>query len=165
MSLNFYVAERANPSSWPLGLLRWALILIFVWFGCMKFTLYEAKGIATLVQHSPIIGWLYTSFGIQGASEVIGSLELLIAICLALGAFIAAFSALGAAMSCVTFLMTLSFMLSTPGVWAVELGGFPALSGDIGEFLIKDIVLLAASACLLFNSFAVASQRSPAAAH
>jgi uncharacterized membrane protein YkgB len=42
------------------------------------------------------------------------------------------------------FLTTLSFMISTPG-WEPSLGGFPALSGGVGEFLIKDLVLLGAS--------------------
>ncbi len=32
----------------------------------------------------------------------------------------------------------------TPG-WEPSLGGFPALSGDVGEFLIKDVVLLGAA--------------------
>jgi uncharacterized membrane protein YkgB len=37
-----------------------------------------------------------------------------------------------------------SFLFSTPG-WEPTLGGFPPLSGDVGEFLIKDIVLLGAA--------------------
>ena len=40
------------------------------------------------------------------------------------------------------FLTTLSFMLTTPGVWDPF---FPALSAT-GSFLIKDLVLLGASA-------------------
>jgi len=42
-----------------------------------------------------------------------------------------------------TFLLTISFLFSTPG--AAELRyGFPVL-GDAGQFLIKDLVLLGAS--------------------
>jgi uncharacterized membrane protein YkgB len=141
---------------WPLGVLRWALVVIFLWFGCMKFTSYEAHGIEGLISHSPIIGWLNVSLGVQGSSDVIGVLELATAVALILGAFIAFFSALGAAMSCATYLVTLSFMFSTPGVTAAPLGGFPWLSGDIGQFLIKDLVLLAASVCLLLKSVQVA---------
>lgn len=155
------VAEKADTSIWPLGVLRWALVVIFLWFGCMKFTGYEAHGIAALIEHSPIVGWLHTLFGVQGASDVIGVLELATAVGLILGAFIPFFSALGAAMSCATYLITLSFMFSTPGVTAAPLGGFPALSGDIGQFLIKDLVLLAASVCLLLKSVDFAPSRSP----
>jgi uncharacterized membrane protein YkgB len=122
----------------------------------MKFTSYEAHGIEGLISHSPIIGWLNVSLGVQGSSDVIGVLELATAVALILGAFIAFFSALGAAMSCATYLVTLSFMFSTPGVTAAPLGGFPWLSGDIGQFLIKDLVLLAASVCLLLKSVQVA---------
>jgi reactive chlorine resistance protein C len=42
------------------------------------------------------------------------------------------------------FVITLSFLFSTPG-WEPSLGGFPALSGAVGQFLIKDVVLLGAA--------------------
>jgi uncharacterized membrane protein YkgB len=41
------------------------------------------------------------------------------------------------------FLTTLPFLFSTPG-WE-PLGGFPALSGAVGQFLSKDVVLLGAA--------------------
>src|ERR1700733_14661436 len=109
MFKNLQIAERADTSVWPLGVLRWALVVIFLWFGRMKFTTYEAHGIAALIEHSPIIGWLNPSFGLQGSSDVIGVLELATAAALILGAFLSFFSALGAAMSCATYLITLSF--------------------------------------------------------
>ena len=40
------------------------------------------------------------------------------------------------------FLTTLSFLITTPGVWEPSLGGFPALSAIPGQFLIKDLALL-----------------------
>jgi len=51
------------------------------------------------------------------------------------------------------FLTTLSFLFSTPG-WEPSLGGFPALSGDVGEFLIKDVVLLGAALWSLSEALA-----------
>ena len=42
------------------------------------------------------------------------------------------------------FLITLSFLLTTPGVWQPSLG-FPALSPSPGQFLAKDLVLLGAA--------------------
>lgn len=149
---NFAIAERSSGSLSVLALLRWSLVLIFLWFGGMKFTSYEAQGIAPLIAHSPIMGWLHGAFGVQGASHVIGVLELSTAAALALGAFVPLFSALGAAMSTATYLVTISFFFTTPGVAAKDAGGFPAISGDIGQFLLKDVVLLAASLTLLFAS-------------
>ena len=71
---------------------------------------------------------------------------------LILGAFQPIFSALGAAMSAATYLITLTFFLSTPGVAEATAGGFPAISAAPGQFLLKDLVLLAASLSLLFAS-------------
>jgi len=42
------------------------------------------------------------------------------------------------------FLTTLSFILTTPGVAEASAGGFPAIS-LLGQFLVKDVVLLGAS--------------------
>ena len=149
-SLN--VAEKSTGSRASLALLRWALVIVFLWFGAMKFTSYEANGIAPFVAHSPIMSWLHTLFGVQGASRVIGVVELSTAAALIAGAFNTLFSALGAAMSCLTYAITLTFLFSTPGVAEPTAGGFPAISAPIGQFLLKDLVLLAASVCLLLAS-------------
>jgi uncharacterized membrane protein YkgB len=154
------VAEKADSSFWSIAALRWALVVIFLWFGCMKFTSYEAQGIAPLIGHSPIMSWLHTLLGVQGASDVVGVLELATAAALIGGAFVPFFSALGAAMSCATYSITISFMLSTPGVAAATAGGFPAISADTGQFLLKDVVLLAASVCLLLKSVHPATSTS-----
>jgi uncharacterized membrane protein YkgB len=164
-SLN--IAERADGSHGSLALLRWALVIVFLWFGGMKFTSYEANGIAPFIAHSPIMSWLHLLFGVQGASDVIGVIELSTAVALIAGAFSPFASALGAAMSCLTYLITLSFFLSTPGVAEPSVGGFPAISAPIGQFLLKDLVLLAASVCLLLASVRAASneaRRSPQSA-
>jgi uncharacterized membrane protein YkgB len=51
---------------------------------------------------------------------------------------------MGSAVAVLMFLTTLSFLFSTPG-WEPSLGGFPALSGAVGQFLLKDVVLLGAA--------------------
>ena len=43
------------------------------------------------------------------------------------------------------FVTTLSFLVTTPGVWEPGAGGFAALSGKPGQFLIKDLALLGIS--------------------
>ncbi|WP_051975361.1 YkgB family protein [Cupriavidus necator] len=136
------------------ALLRWSLVVVFLWFGGMKFTLYEAQGIAPFIEHSPFMSWLLSAFGVRGASAVIGALELATAVALATGAFHRGVSVLGAAMSCATYAITLTFFFTTPGVAEPTAGGLPAISAPIGQFLLKDLVLLAASALLLRTSLA-----------
>jgi uncharacterized membrane protein YkgB len=149
---HFQIAEKNTGSFNSLALLRWSLVIVFLWFGGMKFTAYEAGGIAPFIEHSPIMSWLHMLFGVQGASYVLGVLELSTAAALILGAFQPFFSALGAAMSAATYLITLTFLLSTPGVAEATTGGFPAISAMPGQFLLKDLVLLAASLSLLLSS-------------
>lgn len=144
----FHVAEDGRKD---LALLRWALVIVFVWFGAMKFTAYEADGIAPFIEHSPIMGWLGI-FGTRGQSYFIGVIELSTALFLTLGAFRTTFSALGALMSAGTYLITLTFFVTTPGVAEPTAGGFPAISAVPGQFLLKDAVLLAASLVLLLAS-------------
>jgi reactive chlorine resistance protein C len=150
--IRLQIAEKSVGSLNVLTPLRWALVIIFLWFGGMKFTAYEAGAIAPFIEHSPIMSWLHALFGVQGASYVLGVFELSTAAALILGAFQPIFSALGAAMSAVTYLITVTFFLSTPGVAEATTGGFPAIAALPGQFLLKDLVLLAASLSLLFAS-------------
>ena len=164
MQQNFAIAERTVGPRMSLILLRLALVVVFVWFGCMKFTEYEATGIAPLTAHSPFMSWMNVWFGIQGASYVVGVIELSTAAALLVGAFVPLFSAIGAAMSTITFVITLTFFLTTPGVAEPAAGGFPAISAPIGQFLLKDLVLLAGSLVLLLASvenFAYARRSAP----
>jgi len=131
--IRLQIAEKSAGSLNFLALLRWAMVIIFLWFGGMKFTAYEAAGIAPFIEHSPIMSWLHALFGVQGASYVIGVIELSTATALILGAFQPIFSALGAAMSAATYLITLTFFLSTPGVAEATAGGFPAISAAPGS--------------------------------
>ena len=51
-----------------------------------------------------------------------------------------------------TFSITLTFLFTAPG-WEASLGGFPALSVVPGQFLLKDVVLLAASLSLFGKAY------------
>ena len=134
-------------------LLRLSMVVTFVWFGLQKFTAYEAEGIAPFIINSPLTSWLNV-LDTQGASIAIGLPELAFGLLLATGfRWPGSLAAIGGALgSCVTFLTTLSFMVTTPGVWAPS--GAPLLSGTIGVFLVKDIALLAASLVLLAQGLA-----------
>src|SRR6266511_1466487 len=122
-------------------LLRYGLVLMIGWIGLMKFTEYEARGIEPLVAHSPLMSWMYGFLTVQGFSNALGIVEVLIAILIGLRHWSAKASALGSVAAVLMFLTTLSFLLSTPW-WEPSLGGFPALSALPGQFLLKDVVLL-----------------------
>lgn len=124
-------------------LLRYGLVLVIGWIGAMKFTAYEAAGIQPLVASSPFLGWMYRFLSLQAMSNVLGMVEISIAIMIALRPVSAQISALGSALAVGMFLTTLTFLFSLPG-WEPTLGGFPALSGS-GGFLLKDVMLLAAA--------------------
>jgi len=125
-------------------LLRYGLVLVIAWIGFMKFTAYEAAGIQPLVAHSPLMSWVYAIFSERAFSALLGIVEVAVASMIALRSVSAKVSAIGSGLAAVMFLTTLTFILSTPG-WEPSLGGFPALSVVPGQFIIKDIVLLAAA--------------------
>jgi reactive chlorine resistance protein C len=125
-------------------LLRYGLVLVIAWIGFMKFTAYEAAGIQPLVANSPLMSWVYAIFSERAFSALLGVVEVAVAVMIALRFVSAKVSAIGSGLAVVMFLTTLTFILSTPG-WEPSLGGFPALSVVPGQFIIKDIVLLAAA--------------------
>lgn len=124
-------------------LIRYGLVLVLGWIGAMKFTMYEAVGIKTLVETSPLMSWMYKLLSLQATSNVIGLAELSAALLIAIRPLSAKVSAVGSVLAVFTFLTTITFLFSLPG-WEKSLGGFPALSGS-GGFLLKDVVLLGAA--------------------
>jgi len=129
-----------------------ALGIVFLWFGGMKFTAYEANGIAPFIANSPLVSWWHTLLGIQGASYMLGVVEILAGLLLLDGLVLPLLGVAGGALGIITYLTTLSFFLTTPGVAEPSAGGFPAISAGIGQFLLKDAVLLAASIWILGDS-------------
>src|SRR5262245_3300517 len=125
-------------------LLRYGLVVVIAWIGFMKFTAYEAAGIQPLVANSPLMSWVYALFTERAFSAVLGVVEIAIAAMIALRPVSAKVAAIGSAFAIGMFLTTLSFIISTPG-WEASLGGFPALSVVPGQFILKDVVLLAAA--------------------
>ena len=128
----------------PVGDLavRYALVFVIAWIGALKFTTYEATSIQPLVASSPLMGWVYDILSVTTFSAVLGVVELVAAGLLAVKPWAPRVSIAGSVMAIGMFVVTLSFMFTTPGVMAPEAGGFPVLS-LVGSFLIKDAVLLA----------------------
>ena len=125
--------------------IRYSLVLVLVWIGAMKFTGYEAEGIRGLVENSHLMGLIYNVISFRLTSAFIGITELVIAGLIAARPLSARVSAIGSALAVGMFATTLSFIFSTPGVFEASAGGFPALSVVPGQFLLKDVVLLAAA--------------------
>jgi reactive chlorine resistance protein C len=128
-----------------------AMTVIYLWFGGMKFTGYEANGIHGFVSNSPLLSWMYSFMSIQGFSNFLGVLEISVGVLIAGRLLSPKLSALGGLLSAGLFFTTLSFMLTTPGVFEPSLG-FPAISVVPGQFLLKDLGLLAASIFIVGTS-------------
>lgn len=126
------------------SVLRYGLVLVIFWIGCLKFTAYEAQGVHNHASNSPLLSWAYRFLDIRNFSRALGTVELALALLIAARPFSPRASAIGSLGAIAMFLTTLSFLLTTPGVWQPNYG-FPSLSGSPGQFLIKDVVLLGAA--------------------
>jgi uncharacterized membrane protein YkgB len=123
--------------------LRWGLVVLIAWFGLFKFTPTEAQAIQPLLANSPLLSWLYAVLDVEGASRLIGTMELAIALLIALRPVAPRLSAAGSLAAVGMFATTLSFLATTPGVW-VQVDGF-VVPNEIGGFLVKDLFLLGAA--------------------
>ena len=120
---------------------RYGLVIVIGWIGALKFTDYEANGIQPLVANSPLMSWVYGIFSVTAFSTMLGVIELATAVLLAVKPWWPKVSVLGSVMAVGLFLATISFLVTTPGIWEESAGGFPALSST-GQFLIKDVALI-----------------------
>jgi uncharacterized membrane protein YkgB len=95
--------------------LRYGLVFLLVVIGSMKFSAFEAKGIQPLVAHSPFLNWMYHVLGVQAVSNFFGLVEISTGILIALRPFTPKASAVGSLAGIFIFLITLSFLFTTPG--------------------------------------------------
>jgi reactive chlorine resistance protein C len=140
-------------------LARYGLVVVVGWIGLMKFTAYEAEGIRPFVANSPLMSWVYGPLSVRGFSTLLGVVEVATAVLIALRPFSPWASALGSVLAVAMFLTTLSFLVTTPGVWEPSLGGFPALSALPGQFLIKDLALLGIALWTFGEAWKTSEQR------
>jgi reactive chlorine resistance protein C len=148
---NIWAVRIARIDQIGHAFLRYGLVVAIGWIAAMKATEYEAKGIQPLIAHSPFLSWGYSVWSVNHFTMIIGAGEITIATLIALRRWFPRASAFGSLGAVLMFLTTLSFIITTPG-WEPSLGGFPALSGDVGEFLIKDLVLFGAALWTLTDS-------------
>src|SRR6516164_1232328 len=136
-------ASKTLMENLGINVSRYGLVVTLLLIGALKFTAGEAQGIQPLVANSPLMFWLYRILSLQGVSNLIGLIEIAVAVLMALRPVSAKLSLIGSIGAIITFVLTVSFLLSTPGAFQLS-HGFPML-GDAGQFLIKDLVLLGAS--------------------
>ena len=148
------VATEHPVASAGRYLVRYALVVVIAWIGALKYTGYEAAAIQPLIAHSPIFSWLYSILSVRDFAAVLGSVELVAALLIAIRPLAPRISVIGSAMGTGLFLGTLSFLFTTPGVTAAS--GFPVLSALPGQFLLKDLVLVTASLWTLGDSLGAA---------
>ena len=114
-----------------------------------------------LIQHSPLMSWVYDVFSVTFVAYALGTMEIVAALLIAARPLWPRVSAAGSALAVVLFLGTLSFLFTTPGVVMTYAHGVPVLSALPGQFLLKDLVLLGVSLWTLGDSLtAVDKQRS-----
>jgi uncharacterized membrane protein YkgB len=138
MHPNFFDLRRAQRlQTLGAGILRYGLTFLLLLFGTFKFFRFEAEAIQPLLTHSPFLAWLPAALGVRGSSALIGVVELTAALGIAAGPWLPRLGTIAGLIATATFLTTLSFLVTTPGVLAP--------GSDAGGFILKDLVLLGAA--------------------
>ena len=152
------VIERpatARPMSFSAGaveaighvVLRYGLALFLVSGGLAKFTSSEADFIHPLMAHSPLFAWVYAVTSVQGASNLIGIVELIVGMLLAVHCWRPRLAVLGGLGAALEFVFTVSFVFTTPNV-----------STEMAGFLSKDVMLFGAAVWATGESLRLATR-------
>jgi uncharacterized membrane protein YkgB len=144
-------------------LIRASMVIIYLFFGYQKWFRYEADALIPYISHGPLIFWMYSVFGIRGATYFLGVSEWLFGALLFAGFWNKKLGILGALGSCFSFIATSTIIPFMPDGWAASAGGFPAMTEHVA-FLMKDILLLTASFYLLKQDVARVARSSEVSA-
>lgn len=159
--------------------IRFGIIIVFLWIGCLKFFTYEADGIVPFVANSPLMSFFYnhpedykkhinkegelidanyqwhTDNNTYIFSKSLGLFLISLAILVALHKVAPLASMVGSLLVIIVTLGTLSFLITTPESWVPHINdkqwGFPYLSGR-GRLVIKDVVILGAAIITMSES-------------
>jgi uncharacterized membrane protein YkgB len=144
--------------------IRASMVVIFLFFGYQKWFEYEAQALIPYISHGPLIFWMYSIFGLKGATWFLGAAEWFFGALLFAGFWNNKLGILGALGSCFSFLATITIIPFIPNGWASSAGGFPAMTETVA-FLLKDLVLLAVSVYLLRQDVLRVSQSGKESSH
>lgn len=129
---------------------RYGLVVVLAWIGFGKYVKMESR---VLIEHSPLMSWIYHVFSVTVVARGLGTMEIVAALLIAIAPLSPRLSAIGSALAVMLFLGTLSFLFTTPGVVANHAEGIPVLSAQPGQFLLKDLVLIGVAIWTLGDSF------------
>jgi uncharacterized membrane protein YkgB len=130
------------------NVIRAVMVIIYAWFGYDKWFESEIKGLVPLISHGPLISWMLPVFGIRGTGYFLASSEWTFGTLIFLGFWNKKLGIVGALGACGNFICTLTIFPFAPDAWDAGAGGFPAMT-IVTAFLLKDLVILAASFYLL----------------
>jgi reactive chlorine resistance protein C len=133
------------------AILRYGLAALLLMWGSFKFGAFEAEAIRPLIENSPLLSWLYPLLGVRGAASLIGAVEVVAALLICTRRWKPGLSAIGSLLAASIFLITLSFLVSTPGVLSP--------TSAFGGFLLKDIMLLGAAVYTAAEALEAMEQR------
>ncbi|MEU5562103.1 YkgB family protein [Micromonospora musae] len=125
------------------SVLRGALATNILWIGSLKFKQYEVENDEPLVTSSALFSRLRKKLGAQKLNRLIGVTEITLGSLIAAKPLAPRASAIGSLGAIGMFLTTLSFLATTPEA-RQEGQGTLSLS-QLGQFLLKDTVLLGAA--------------------
>ena len=127
--------NRTGKIGYYISLFGVALVLL--WIGVFKFTPTEASAIKPLIENHFLTFFVYNIVSVQTVSNAIGVIEIIIALLLIFSVKFASLRKYAAIGMIVTFLITLSYLFTTPGVWKV-VDGIPITD----FFILKDLLFL-----------------------
>jgi reactive chlorine resistance protein C len=96
------------------AMLRYGVVVMLLMIGSSKWTPTEAEAIGPWVTNSPFLSWIYRIASVQAGSEIIGIIEILAAVLIALRRWVPKATVIGSVMASGTFVVTLSFLATTP---------------------------------------------------
>ncbi|TFF35560.1 DUF417 domain-containing protein [Mucilaginibacter psychrotolerans] len=169
----------ARAEGFGLHFTRFAIALVLIWIGALKFADYEADGIVPFVANSPAMSFFYhspdsykkhmnkegeliqnnrewhTDNGTYAFAHGLGILLVGMGLLLLID-YITPYAGLAAGLLLIIMCIgTLSFLITTPECWVPKLGdtdfGFPYLSAR-GRLVIKDIIMLGANIYMIADS-------------
>jgi uncharacterized membrane protein YkgB len=140
---------------------RYGLVVVLAWIGFGKYVKMDSR---VLIEHSPLMSWIYHFLSVSAVAAALGTMEIIAAVLIALRPFWPTVSAIGSALAIILFLGTLSFLFTTPGVIGTHAGPIPVLSGMPGQFLLKDLVLIGVSIWTLGDSLATRNLQAQSSA-
>lgn len=163
------ISSIANLDQFGKKIIRFGIVVVFLWIGGLKFFTYEADGIVPFVANSPFMSFFYhhpdeykthqnkegeliaanhqwhIDNNTYGFSKRLGAFLVTLAIFVALYKVAPIPSLIASLLIGIVTLGTLSFLITTPESWVPHLTddqfGFPYLSGR-GRLVIKDLVIL-----------------------